>query len=593
VPTTALDRATTLTEVLLCHAQERAHQTAFVFLRDGEEEERRLSYRELRDAAQGVAWELRGLATPGSRVLLVYPDGLDFIVAFFGCLLACVEPVPVSVPRNGRGPTRFDAIARCSGARLALSNATTLTKLGIRSLASDALPWFATCAFAPRAESLPDTPRPDHTALLQFTSGSTGQPRGVVVTHASLIANERAIRQAFEHDDRTVFAGWLPLFHDMGLIGNVLQPLCLGIPSILMAPAAFLQKPVRWLAAISRFRATTAGAPNFAYDLCAQRITAEQKSKLDLSSWDLAYNGAEPVRAQTLQTFAETFAACGFRREAFFPCYGMAESTLFISGGPKGRPRTLRVESEALDANRVVATPEGLDGRELVSCGRPALATSVIIVDPQTHRPCASDQIGEIWVRGPSVASGYADDPEATVNTFRASPTHESLAETEAAVEPVHYLRTGDLGFLDRGELFVTGRCKDLIIIRGRNHYPHDIELTAQLAHAALAREGGAAFAIDRPGGEALVLVQEIALEARHSFDAREILAAVRAAIAERHEISLFDLRLLKPRTIPKTSSGKLQRARCRELYLAGGLVEATSPRSEPAASSVLDEPAL
>jgi acyl-CoA synthetase (AMP-forming)/AMP-acid ligase II len=301
-------------------------------------------------------------------------------------------------------------------------------------------------------------------AFLQYTSGSTATPKGVMVSHGNLLHNEAIIQQAFAQTSESVIVSWLPLYHDMGLIGNVLQPLYVGAHSVLMSPVAFLQSPFRWLKAISHYRATTSGGPNFAYDLCVRKITEEQKAGLDLSSWQLAFNGAEPIRAETLDRFAKAFASCGFRREAFFPCYGLAEATLFVAGKTQSNaPAVIKhFETAALSNNRVIeATDESQDRLSLVGCGGPGMGQTILIVNPETARVCPPGDVGEIWVSGASVAGGYWNQPEATERTF-----HASLAESSAGP----FLRTGDLGFLQAGELFVTGRLKDLIIIRGRNH---------------------------------------------------------------------------------------------------------------------------
>ncbi|MCI0409568.1 MAG: fatty acyl-AMP ligase, partial [Acidobacteria bacterium] len=352
------------------------------------------------------------------------------------------------------------------------------------SWARDGLEWLATDtpvggSTAPWA---PPAAGPDSLAFLQYTSGSTGNPKGVMVSHGNLMANQRAIQEAFGHTEETIVVGWLPLYHDMGLIGNLLQPLYLGSTAILMSPLAFLEQPARWLRAISKYRAATSGGPNFAYELCARKVTSEQKRGLDLSGWALAFNGSEPVRASTLARFADAFAECGFRREAFFPCYGLAEATLFVTGRriAIGPDVACAVRTEHNRPN-VVRTAQAL-----VNCGHAWTDHAVYIVDPKTQTPCPDGQEGEIWVSGPSVAQGYWSRTEESERTFRATLQAIDPRLQAAGVESIAYslkseasdsfLRTGDLGILDRGDLFVTGRIKDLIILRGRNYYPHDLE---------------------------------------------------------------------------------------------------------------------
>ncbi|MBV9790945.1 MAG: amino acid adenylation domain-containing protein, partial [Chloroflexi bacterium] len=405
----------------------------------------------------------------------------------------------------------------------------------------------------------------DTLAFLQFTSGSTAAPKGVMVSHGNLLHNEALIKQGFGHtDDNTTVVGWLPLYHDMGLIGNVLQPLYLGRPCVLMSPVAFLQSPFRWLQAISQYKATTSGGPNFAYDLCARKITPEQRATLDLSSWTVAFNGAEPIRNETLERFAATFAECGFRKEAFYPCYGLAEATLFVTGSVPRQPVvTATIDTAALERDRIVlAAPDADDAQTMVGSGRVWGDQILAIVDPATGLRCASDQVGEIWVKGPSMAHGYWNQPEESERTFRAR-----IADTGEGP----FMRTGDLGFVRDGELFVTGRLKDLIIIRGRNHYPQDIELTVERSHPALRPGCGAAFSLNVNDEERLVVVQEVEREHRNT-PVDEMAAAVRKAVAEHHELQVYAVVLLRPNGILKTSSGKIQRNASRVAYLAGKL---------------------
>ncbi|HVR99607.1 MAG TPA: AMP-binding protein, partial [Thermoanaerobaculia bacterium] len=490
-----------------------------------------------------------GTVPPGERALLLYPPGLEFVAAFFGCLYAGVIAVPAYPPRSRRPDSRLRGIAMDCRPRVVLTTAALLARrealVGQVAELASAL-WLDT-------ETLDDPssgfePSPGDIAFLQYTSGSTGNPKGVVVTHSNLLHNLERIRVAFGQTPESVVVGWLPLFHDMGLIGNVLEPCYVGCECVLMSPAAFLQKPSRWLAAIDRYRGTTSGGPNFAYDLCARSIAPET---LDLSCWSVAFNGAEPVRRATLDRFAEIFAPCGFRRESFAPCYGLAEATLLVSAA------------------------RGAGEDPLVSCGALPSGDEVRIVDPESGIACAADEVGEIWLAGPSVAAGYWNRPEATQETFGA------VAEDGGGP----YLRTGDLGFVRHDELVITGRLKDLIVLRGRNLYPQDVELSAERAHPALRAGGGAAFSVDERGEESVVVVHEVE---RRAGPLGEITDAVRRAVAEEHGVRVADVVLLRAGTIPKTSSGKIQRRECRSRYLAGELEPLHRSATAPATSGRL-----
>jgi amino acid adenylation domain-containing protein len=560
-------RPRTLAGLLKRRAAERPDDLAYLFLADGEVESERLTWADLDTRARAIAATLRESLAPGDRALLLFPPGLDFVAAFFGCLYAGVVAVPAYPPRlNDRAQSRLRAIARDAAPRAALTTSTIAAAAGalaerVPELA--AARWIAVDALTASDAELPE-PDPESVAFLQYTSGSTSDPKGVRVTHANLVHNERMIGAAFRQDERSVVVGWLPLYHDMGLIGNVLQPLHAGARCVLMSPVAFLQKPLRWLEAIHRYRGTTSGGPNFAYELCVRKTTPEQRAALDLSSWQVAFDGAEPVRAATLERFAEAFAASGFRREAFYPCYGLAEATLFVSGGEAGAAPVVRT-FDAAALERHEARP-GTD-RELVSCGHAWLGQRIAIVDADTEAELPAGRVGEIWISGPSLAHGYQGNAEATARDFGAR-----LANGEGP-----FLRTGDLGFVDgrsdSGELFVTGRLKDLIILRGRNHYPQDLELTAERSRPGLHAGSGAAFSVEAPedtGEERLVVVQEAERSLRTGFD--EAAEAIRRAIAEEHEVQPQDVLVVRVGSVPKTSSGKVQRGACRALYLAGEL---------------------
>jgi amino acid adenylation domain-containing protein/non-ribosomal peptide synthase protein (TIGR01720 family) len=551
-------------------SERHADRPAYRFLPEGESEARRLTWSEVDREARAVAALLQESVAPGERALLLYPSGLEFVTAFLGCLYAGVVAVPASPPRPRRSQPRLAAIAHDAEPALVLTHRSLRQRIeglgesiselqGLRILATDELDLGL-------AERWRDPGvKPSDLAFLQYTSGSTALPKGVVVTNGNLLHNEETIRRAFGQSEDSIIVSWLPLYHDMGLIGGVLQPLYVGAQCVLMPPLAFLQRPMRWLQAIDRYRATTSGGPNFAYELCVQRRTDPGCEALDLSSWDVAFNGAEPVRPGTLGRFARAFAEQGFRNEAFFPCYGLAEATLFVSGGTKEAPPIVEeIDSAALERDRVAAAMAGASARALVSCGGPWLDTQVVIADPESLERLPGDRVGEIWVSGPSVAQGYWRRPEATEREF--------CARLSGEPETGPFLRTGDLGFLLDGQLFVTGRLKDLIIIRGRNHYPQDIELTAESSHPGLRAGGGVAFTLegDAESGERLVVVQELARGRRPEVGVAA--EAIRRAIVEEHEVQVHEVVLVRDATVPRTSSGKVQRSACRALYLEGGL---------------------
>jgi 8-amino-7-oxononanoate synthase len=558
----------TLVELLRHRARCQPQDTAFTYLVDGEHEEVHLSYSELDRQARAIGAWLEAQDLAGERALLLYPAGLEFIAAFFGCLYGGVIAVPVYPPRRNRSLNRIQAIADDAGAKIALTTDVVLDR--ILPLIDETphlkqLTWLATCHVPAGTEESWDMPdvHGDTLAFLQYTSGSTGTPKGVVLNHANLVHNSALIAHAYEHTRIGTGVFWLPSYHDMGLIGGILQPMYVGRPNVLMSPMTFLQKPFRWLSAITRYRGTTCGGPNFAYDLCVRKITDEQKKTLDLSSWKVAFNGAEPVRAETLDAFCEAFEPCGFRREAFYPCFGLAEATLIVSGGFVNDPPIVRAfDADGIAHRKVIEKrPHDPGSRLLVGCGRNLPDQKIVIVDPDTCIPCEPGYIGEIWVRGPSMAQGYWQRPDATETTF-----HAKLKTTGEGP----FMRTGDLGFLQDGELFVTGRVKDLIIIHGVNYYPQDIELTVHRSHPRLRLDCGAVFAVEKDGREQLVVVQEI--ERSKHADLQAVYDAILRAVAAEHELAVDSIVLLKAGSIPKTSSGKIQRHACRADFLSGSL---------------------
>lgn len=621
-------------QLLSDRAIAQTHAHAFTFLEDGESQEITVTYQELDRRSRQIAAQLQALGLEGERALLLYPSGLDYLAAFFGCLYAGVIAVPAYPPQNQRKTPRIQAIvadaqpaisAKPRHCAIALTTKTLLPKM--QSLL-EGLQWLATDDLESGIEANWRKPKleQDTIAFLQYTSGSTGTPKGVMVSHGNLLHNAAMTYRWMGHSPESKFVSWLPIYHDMGLIGGILQPLYGDFPCVLMSPTAFLQRPYRWLQAISRYGGTTSGAPNFAYDLCAQKITEEQRADLDLSSWQVAFNGAEPIRYETLERFSNTFADCGFRKEAFYPCYGMAEATLLVAGGDKETEyKTKTVNKEALAEDRIVEALEESDSQVLVGCGRSIGGQEVIIVNPDSFVVCEHNHVGEIWVRGDSVAKGYwqrveeteevfhaktfilewgqrrkggdfkvgrsqkisdmgeLGDEELDVNFLPISPRafpcayrrrgvarlspHLPNNNNDQSVKQNHFLRTGDLGFLDEaGELFVTGRLKDLIIIRGRNLYPQDIELTAERSHKALRLGSNAAFTVEVENEERLVIVQELEFRAKPNLE--EVIAAIRQGVTETHEIQVYGVVLIKAGSISKTSSGKIQRRATRNLFL-------------------------
>ncbi len=560
----------TLVELLGERARSQPEKTAFIFLLDGETEAARLSYQELDRFSRAIASQLQSMGATGKRALLLYPPGLEFIAAFFGCLYAGVVAVPAYPPRPNHSMSRLLAIVASSQAKVALTTTFLLTNIEGRLAQNPelaALRWLTTDNIANDLAGAWQEPAVlgDTLAFLQYTSGSTGTPKGVMVSHGNLLHNLASIHKCFGHTPNSQGVIWLPPYHDMGLIGGVLQPLYGGFPVALMSSVDFLQKPWRWLQAISRYKATTSGGPNFAYDLCIRNIKPEQRASLDLSSWQVAFNGAEPIRAETLERFVAAFESCGFAKKAFYPCYGMAETTLLVSGGLKTAPPVVyHVSGEALSQNQVLqVASEQQDTRKLVGLGRTWLEQKIVIVDPESLTKCPSDKVGEIWVSGLSVAQGYWNRPLETEQTF-----HAYLANTGEGP----FLRTGDLGFLMAQELFVTGRLKDVIIIRGRNHYPQDIELTVENSHPALRPGCGAAFSVEMDGEEQLAIAQEVERSYLRNLDFDQVIRAIRQAVVEQHELEVYAVLLLKTGSIPKTSSGKIQRHACRKGFKAGGL---------------------
>jgi amino acid adenylation domain-containing protein len=543
----------------------------YTFLPEAEGGEIHLTYGELDRKARSLGALLRREFEPGDRALLLYANGLDYVVAFFGCLYAGLIAVPAYPPRMtrlNRGYARLEAIAKDAAPSVALTQSALTSAFWQRASEGTGFGRVRLIATDDLVDDLAaDWELPpidgDSLAFLQYTSGTTGSPKGVMVSHGNLLSNQRVIAEAFRLDQTSVIVGWLPMFHDMGLVGNVLHTAYLGASCKLMSPTSFLQHPLRWLRAISEYRATTSGGPNFAYDLCARKVAAEDKEGLDLSSWSVAFNGAEPIRPETMERFASAFAGCGFRREAFYPCYGLAEASLMVSGGDKTLPPVVRsFRGDALERKTATAAEGDEKARSLVGCGRAMAGHKVVVADAETLRECEPGMIGEVCFSGPSVARGYWNRSEETARTFKARINSQGEEE---------FLRTGDLGFIHEGELFIAGRLKDMFIIRGRNYYPQDIEQTVEQSYEGLRPGCCAAFSVEANDEERLVVVQELERNFR-ALDLDKAAAAIRQAVAQEHGLQVYGVSFIKYGAIPKTSSGKIQRHACKAGFSAGSL---------------------
>ncbi len=580
-------KAATLVDILRNRAMEQPNQTVYNFLVDGETEEVSLTYGQLERKAKAIAAYLQSVSSPQDRVLLLYPSGLDYITAFFGCLYAGVIAIPAYPPRPNRSLNRIQNILHNAQTDLALTNSETLQSLERqleRTPELQSLRWITTDILE-HSNLEKDWREPsisqDSIAFLQYTSGSTAEPKGVKIAYQNLLHNLEAIHRCFRHSSQSKGVIWLPPYHDMGLIGGILQPLYGSFPVTLMSPLMFLQNPLRWLKTISGYRATTSGGPNFAYDLCIRKFKPEQLTGLDLSSWQVAFNGAEPINHETLKKFAQTYAPYGFDYSAFYPCYGMAEATLIISGGSKNAAVvTKTVQGKALEQNKIaLADVSEPHSRTLVSCGRSLIDQKIAIANPETLVSCKPGEVGEIWVSGSSIAQGYWKQPEITAATFNAY-----LKDTREGP----FLRTGDLGFLDQGELFFTGRLKDMIVIKGRNHYPQDIEKTVEETNSWIRPSCVASFSVNIQGEEKMIVLAEVERRYWSSkrsaaksngnstpekiIQVKDLTQLIRREISRNHDLQVHTTLLLKPGSLPKTSSGKIQRHACRTEFLANTL---------------------
>jgi len=556
---------------LLRHrATAQARETGFLFLRDNNPENDLdlLSYSQLDEKARAIAAVLQQSGEPGQRVLLLHQPGVDFVTAFYSCLYAGAIAVTTYPAHRGRLKQSLPKIcellkdAQCNTI-LTTADIVPVFNTAWKEVVGGAAPLVIASDAISSAEAdkwrNPSAAR-DTVAFLQYTSGSTSRPRGVAVTHGNMLHNSEVIARGFESDSNSMGISWLPPYHDMGLIGGVVKPLYVGFPVVILSPYTFLQQPFRWLQTITKVRATVTGGPNFAYDLCVRKVTPEQRERLDLSSWKIAFNGAEPIHPETMERFCAMFERCGFNPKAFHPCYGLAESTLYVTGVKAlSGFRVEWLDRAKLEAGSAVpAKAKQEDAKAVVACGRAPADHRVVIVNPKSKLPCPDGKVGEVWVSGPSVAAGYWNRPEESEAVFS--------VYMDSGEGP--FLRTGDLGFLMKGELFITGRIKDVIIINGRNLYPQDLEVTAHLSHPGLQPFGGAAFAVEHDGQERLVIAQEVQREFLRT-DSAEMIAAIRQAIVRDYDVQAHAIALLKPGQIPRTSSGKVRRSLCRSALMS------------------------
>jgi acyl-CoA synthetase (AMP-forming)/AMP-acid ligase II len=563
-----------LVTLLANRAETQPDDRAYLFLSDRGTEEAALTFSQLHDAAQALAARLTKTAKPGDRAILVFPPGLEFLVAFFGCLIARVIAVPMMVPRRQSARDSSAGIMANCEPVVALTSPAFAIRADLQArFASEQIQWLSVelTQIARGAADLPQ-PQPEDIAFLQYTSGSTSDPKGVAVSHANLLANLEMIRLSLGNTRQSTYVNWVPLYHDMGLILNALEALYVGALCVLMAPNAFMQRPLNWLRAIHHYRAEVGCSPNFGFDLCVSRYRADQMEGVDLSSWKVALNGAEPVHSETIKRFSETFARHGFNPNAAFPAYGMAEATLLIAGGRRGADHVTRAVSRSGLQDHSVRTPrDETDVQTLVGCGRALAGERIAIVDPDSCGRLPSGRVGEIWVNGPNVACAYWRNTDASMINLNAQIADED--------KQAKWLRTGDLGFLDEAsELFIIGRIKDLVIIRGINHYPQDIEHTVQALHPALRQNCGAVFSVpDDQGEESLVIVQEIERTERNRIDPVEMTGLIREGVADQHELFARHITLIRQGNLPKTTSGKIQRSLTRRLWLEGRLEDMTT----------------
>jgi acyl-CoA synthetase (AMP-forming)/AMP-acid ligase II len=554
--------AATLIDILRGQCMSRPDEVVYHFLGDGETITASLTFGELDRRAREVGTELQRRFAPGDRLLLVAPPGPEVISGFLGALYAGMIPVPVYPPQDAE-MAGLRRIAADAGVAAVLTSRWMLDQLNGAGVPVAELFPIVVIDEPAAGDGVWQDPHAgaDDLAFLQYTSGSTGDPKGVMVAHGGLLTTIRDIDNAFHHHADSVIVSWLPTFHDMGLIYGVLMPLFAGCTCYLMSPGAFLRRPFRWLHALSLFGGTHSAAPNFAYDLCVRKTTPEERVSLDLSRWLVASNGAEPIREATMIEFSDAFAPAGFRFMRFTPSYGLAEATLKVATTrAEDPPLIIGVDAGAIEEGHVVPARGTQPVRRLVGCGWSSIGAEIRIVDPITMALCPPEAVGEIWVNSPSVAKGYWHRPDETRKTFQAF-----TADNRGP-----FLRTGDLGFIYAGELFITGRLKDLIVLRGRNYYPQDIEYAAESSDAAIRHGCSAAFVVPGDGADRVVLLVEAQSESHSDVEMRELLRGVRAAVSRNNGVVLDDVVVLPAGSVPKTSSGKVRRNASREQFLKG-----------------------
>ncbi len=571
--------ASNLVSVLQQNAKKYPEKIVYIFLEDGENEKEKISCSEIVERSKSIAAYLQKSGEKGDRVLLLFPTGIEFILSLYGCFFAGMIGVPAYPPKRNKPNERFSAILQNADPSIILctykikdeleANYTQINLLEKKTILAfeDVLPEMAEDWVDPEING-------ENIALIQYTSGSTGNPNGVMVSHANIIHNSECIRLSFGFDASLVGVNWLPNFHDMGLIGCLIQPAYLGATNVIIPPLRFLQAPLNWFKIMTKYRATNAGGPNFAYEYCISKIDNSEIKNIDLSSVSTMFCGSEPIRKKTLENFAEKFSSSGFNECQFYPCYGLAESVLIVTGGDyKKAPAYLSVDVKALQKNKLILSTKKEESSIITACGYPWLGMTVVIVNPESAEPCGYGNIGEIWVKGTSVAKGYWNDPEGTERTFRAF-----IHNTEDGP----YLRTGDLGFIHEGQLYISGRLKDLIIIRGSNYYPNDIEHCVEQCHPALRIDACAAFSADINGEEKLIIIQEVQRTFMRDLNEYEVFESIRNAVFSDYNLQPYAIILMKTGSISKTTSGKTQRYTMKKAWLRHELSELASWQMKP-----------
>jgi acyl-CoA synthetase (AMP-forming)/AMP-acid ligase II/acyl carrier protein len=557
---------TTLNELLIHRAAHNRHKTAIITLDREGNESGRISYGRLISSSLSMAAAISKKARKGDRCMLIFPPGLAFVQSLLACFFAGVVAVPVHPPKKNKKNTRFWSVFDDAAPNLLLIGSR------IEELFNEQEKDFRKALELPRIvyinsllnseeDFIPPTVVPTDMIMLQYTSGTTGKPSGTMITHGGIMHNSKVISTAFGHDEKLVSVNWLPPYHDMGLIGTLLQPLYKGGTNVIIDPYDFLRSPLIWLQGITKYKATTVGCPDFALELLLNRVDDEQKKKIDLRSLKVFFCGSEPVRPASLERFSEAFAVCGFDEKMFLPCYGLAECTLMATGIHHAeKPKIISIDRKTFEFDRKAElSTDPLQSLQLTGCGYTWLDDVVKIVNPRTRRPLPENAVGEIWIKSRSVCEGYRNKPRKTARLFRARI---------AGSDEGPFLRTGDLGFISQGQLFIAGRMKEVIIINGANHFPADIESTVEQCHPALQPHACAAFSVEAGKRERLVIIQEIKRTALRNLDAEAVVEAIRSAVSNEHGISAYAIDLISPGRIIRTSSGKIRHARCREMWL-------------------------